>query len=119
MTTFVVKDGQLTLTDGSTASAYSGSSQAWDDPTREAEKGVGPIPAGTWAIGAPHDSPHTGPFSLPLEPVAGTETFGRSGFLIHGDSAAEDHTASHGCLVCSRGARMAIDEDPDRTLVVI
>src|ERR1035438_5538324 len=34
-----------------------------------------------------------------LTPESGTNTFGREGFLIHGDSVQNPGTASHGCII--------------------
>jgi hypothetical protein len=44
--------------------------------------------------------------------------FGRSGFLIHGDNAEMNHTASDGCIILSHDIREQIDESEDRVLIV-
>jgi hypothetical protein len=45
------------------------------------------------------DDPHTGLGTIVLEPCDGNEMFGRAGFRIHGDSAAHNKGASHGCII--------------------
>jgi Protein of unknown function (DUF2778) len=119
MTTFSIKAGQIVCATAA-GPAYSGAPGHVDDPTAEAIKACGPIPEGTWAIGAMiADGGKLGPNVLPLEPVAGTVTFGRGGFFIHGDNAAHDETASEGCIIAGQMLREAIDQDPDRTLQVV
>jgi hypothetical protein len=45
--------------------------------------------------------------------------FGRSGFLVHGDSRAHEGGASEGCIVIDRLTRMAMSFDSDKTLEVV
>jgi hypothetical protein len=100
--------------------AYSGAPGYVDDPSAEAIKKCGPIPAGDWIIGAMvADGGKLGPNVLPLTPAEGTATYGRGGFWIHGDNAEHDETGSEGCIVTGPTVRQAIDADPDRTLTVI
>jgi len=40
-----------------------------------------------------------------LTPIEGTDTFGRSGFMVHGDNQALNHSASEGCIVAPRFIR--------------
>ena len=69
----------------------------------------GPIPRGKWEIGAFFDDPGgKGQVVAHLTPCDGTETFGRSGFLIHGDNSALNHSASEGCIVAPRVIREQI-----------
>jgi hypothetical protein len=118
MTTFSIKARQI-ICPSAVGPAYSGAPGYVDDPSAEEIKACGPIPEGTWAIGAMiPDGGHLGPNVLPLEPVAGTVTFGRGGFFIHGDNAKHDESASEGCIIVSPMLREAIDQDPDRTLSV-
>lgn len=79
-----------------------------NNPDAQALHGVGPIPRGRWIIGSPYDTKTHGPFVLPLTPAASTETFGRDGFLIHGDAVVEPGTASEGCIILPRTAREEI-----------
>ena len=79
---------------------------------------VGPIPAGTWSIGKPYTDPEKGPIVMALTPQRMTETYGRSGFLIHGDNPQMNHSASEGCIVAAHDIRQAIAASDDTTLVV-
>jgi hypothetical protein len=51
-----------------------------------------------------------------LDPLPGTDMFGRSLFRIHGDNSA--HNASHGCIILSRKLRDQIAASQDRLLDV-
>ena len=101
---------------------YSGFGEGRDNPAMEQIHDVGPIPRGFWAIGDPEcmtsTGPH-GPFVLPLTPLDGTETFGRTGFLCHGDSIDHAGSASHGCIVINRHVREEIAASHDQLLKVI
>lgn len=66
---------------------------------------VGPIPRGLWAVGAARKWRGM-PFVYDLTPHEGTETFGRTEFLIHGDNAIGD--ASTGCIILDRPHRLAL-----------
>lgn len=107
------RDGQLVST------GYSGLGRGKNNPVMQAAVGVGPIPRGLWTIGAPYDSPNTGPYTLGLAPKAGTDTRGRSAFRIHGDSIAHPGQASHGCIILPRPIRERIWRSGDRDLEVI
>lgn len=119
MLTFNRREG--TLTGEVTASGiWSGHKNAANDPSREQEHGVGPLPAGTYAIGALRDGEHLGPDVMNLDPLPGTNTFGRSLFRIHGDFAGDtDHSASDGCIIAPRAVRLAINQIADRRLCVV
>jgi len=82
----------------------------------------GPIPRGRYTIGAVEfadvDGPH-GPFVLPLTPAAANEMFGRTGFLIHGDSIEHPGFASRGCIILARPTREAIAQSGDADLEVV
>lgn len=101
------------------AVGYTGHGQGVDDPALQSEPDVGPIPQGRYSIGPAQTHPHLGPLAMALTPASGTDTFGRSGFFIHGDNAALDHSASHGCIVLARPAREAIAASADRALEVV
>lgn len=96
--------------------AYSGNGAGRNNPVMENVRNVGPIPAGTWRIGRARHSPRTGPISMDLTPTRGTNTYGRTAFLIHGDNLT--HTASDGCIILSRSVRQQINQSSDRELVV-
>jgi type VI secretion system (T6SS) effector TldE1-like protein len=128
--TFVIRSGAILIDGVQVGSGYAGNGSAINDPFACNEPGVGPLPPGEYAIQEPIDSPHTGPFSLPLVPdPVKNQMFGRGDFLIHGGLANEpcdspsvtpggSRTASHGCIVTCREVRAAIDNDPDRILAV-
>lgn len=98
---------------------YSGFGVGKDNPNMEHVRDVGPIPRGSYAIGPAHSDPEKGPMVMALVPRADTSTFGRGGFLIHGDSLEHPGEASHGCIILDRVAREAIAASPDRTLQVV
>jgi Protein of unknown function (DUF2778) len=80
---------------------------------------VGPIPQGLWTIGAPYTDPLKGPVVMRLTPdETTTDTFGRSVFLIHGDSINTPGHASEGCIVLPHDVRVAISLSPDKLLNV-
>ena len=98
---------------------YSGFGDGENNPAMQDVHDIGPIPQGTWLIGDAVDTTTHGPIVMPLTPVADTETFGRGGFLIHGDSIEHPGLASHGCVVLSHTIREEISASDDRVLEVI
>lgn len=108
-------DGELRF------SGYSGAgltvAEGRNNLAMEGAVGKGPIPTGRYAIGAPHDSPHTGPFTLNLDPLPGTNTLGRSEFRIHGNNRVNN--ASHGCIILPVDARHVIWDSGDHVLEVV
>jgi len=111
------KDGILV-----SKTCYSGIGEGLNNPKLEATPNVGPIPQGFWKIcGPPVETKEHGPYVLRLEPVNGTETFGRSGFLMHGDSVehAGEYVASHGCIIADRATRTRVWQSGDVDLHVI
>jgi len=59
-----------------------------------------------------------GPYVLPLTPSLNNQMFGRSGFLIHGDSVVNPGTASEGCIILPRAVRQQIWGAGDHVLQV-
>lgn len=104
------------------AAGYSGRDtdavQGKNNPVAEGVRDVGPIPRGRYQIGPVFDSQEHGPVVMRLTPEPGTDTFGRDGFLIHGDSIQMPGTASHGCVILPRPARLAVAASADRELEV-
>lgn len=114
--------GQLISPSGEVFTAYSGHGVGVNNPTLQNVKDVGPIPSGIWYFQAPIDTVDHGPYALPLIPDAKTETFGRSGFMFHGDEVKHpcQHLASLGCLIGCKMARQQVWEgSEDHTLNVI
>src|SRR5438270_6415099 len=99
------KDGILVDT------GYSGHGSGLNNPDAEMLADIGPIPKGMWSIiGPPQNTETHGPYVMKLYPQKGTITFGRDGFLIHGDSVEFPglKTASHGCIIMPRATRSRI-----------
>jgi len=83
-------------------------------------RNVGPIPQGDWTInGPPVNAAEHGLYVLRLGPKDGTETFGRTGFLMHGDSKSAPGTASQGCVIMPRTVREQVWNSGDRDLQVV
>jgi hypothetical protein len=78
---------------------YSGQAQYLNNLLYQADHNTGPLPAGTYTITAINDDPHRGAHTCVLTPNPANQMFGRSGFLIHGDTANRTHTASDGCII--------------------
>lgn len=97
---------------------YSGIGNGKNNPDAQATPNYGPIPCGVWLVGAPFDSPNTGPFTLPLTPAPGTDALNRDDFRIHGDSILHPGSASHGCIILPHDVRVRINAELDRTLSV-
>lgn len=102
------------------AQGHSGFEDAMDDPKRQGEKHIGPLPAGAYAIGEPYDDPgHLGVFVMRLVPTLGTDVLGRDGntFRVHGMSKLGARESSHGCLIFDRTDRSIISTH--KLLVVV
>lgn len=99
--------------------AYSGFGPGRNNPLMQQIKDLGPIPQGQYEIGKPFDTVTHGPFVLELKPIGPTYTFGRSGFLLHGDSLEHPGKASHGCIAAARRVREAVAQSGDNQLTVI
>ena len=106
--TYHQSSGSMRCTDNATgevvveATGYSGIGPGLNNPAMQniGDPGPiwGPIPQGWWNIGS-HTTTTKGPITIVLTPEPGTDTFGRDDFRIHGDNHANNHTASHGCIV--------------------
>lgn len=90
------------------AQGYSGRGDGLNHPEAQDQHGIGPLPQGTYTIGAPHADEKVGPIAMRLTPAPGNTMFGRGDFLIHGDNAAMNHSASEGCIILPKAARIAI-----------
>ena len=111
--------GQIEHGGDTVAVGYAGAGSCKNDPYQQDIHNRGPIPRGLYTIGAPHDTPTHGPYVLRLEPDPTNDMCGRSGFLIHGDSVSKPGTASQGCIILPRAARVRIWESGDTDLEVI
>lgn len=118
--TYAQKTGELQQDGEHVAIGYSGAAEGKNNPDMQNVANVGPIPRGEWTIsGPPMQTRDHGPYVLRLQPEAETETHGRSGFLMHGDSKAHPGTASHGCIIVPRAIREQVWESGDRDLEVV
>ena len=98
---------------------YAGHGAGLNNPAMQFVEGVGPLPCGWYTIGEPFTHPHCGPFSMRLTPDAANEMFGRAGFLMHGDNADCNHTASDGCIAIDRAIREGVWNSTDHRLLVV
>lgn len=99
---------------------YAGHGEGLNNPDMQNVHDLGPLPRGLYTIGPPHDSPHTGPYTLDLLPDADNKMFGRFAFRIHGDKiGGPPHTASDGCPIFSRTTRELITNSKDNRLRVV
>jgi len=118
--TYSQKTGELQQDGEHVASGYSGAGPGKNNPAMQTVPNVGPIPQGDWTItGPPINTVEHGPYVLRLQPEAGTQTFGRSGFLMHGDSKESPGSASHGCVILPRTVREQVWNSGDRDLQVV
>lgn len=122
MWTYEQRSGELFDARGERAAiGYSGFDGGKNEPTWQEHPDLGPIPRGTYTIGAPEcvqkAGPH-GPFVLRLTPDPDNRMFGRAGFLMHGDSVAHPGSASHGCIILRRAAREIVAASGDNRLHV-
>ena len=96
---------------------YSGRGPHKNNSASEAIRNWGPIPRGTYSIGATTTT--RGPFTIVLTPTSSTDTFGRSAFRIHGDSRRNPGTASEGCVIVGRSSRERSSNSRGSTLRVV
>ena len=102
------------------ARGYSGAEpDGKNNPAMESVPDVGPIPRGEYQIGVPHNTESHGPFVMSLTPMPANEMFGRSGFLMHGDSSEHPGMASKGCIIMPRAVREIVWNSGDHRLRVI
>lgn len=118
--TYSQKSGELEQDGKKVATGYSGAGAGKNNPELQNLHNVGPIPQGDWTVtGPPVDTKTHGPYVLKLTPATETETFGRSGFLMHGDSKEHPGTASEGCIIIPRPVREDVWKSGDRDLKVV
>ena len=116
--TYSQSSGDLSHDGQHIATGYSGHAEGLNNPALQDDHGIGPIPQGSYTIGPASVHPGKGPVVMALDPAPANNMFGRDGFLIHGDTAALDHSASHGCIILARPFREQIANSSDRTLIV-
>jgi len=97
---------------------YSGKDFGKNNPSMERVPYVGPIPHGLYRIGRAVGEAAKGPLTMRLTAIGHT-TFGRTAFLIHGDSIKHPGDASKGCIVLDFGTGSRIARSPDKELEVV
>lgn len=119
MWTFNSANGDLIHSGALMGKGYSGNGAGYLNPLMAHVPDVGPIPSGYWLIGSFFDDPHgKGPLVCRLTPEPESKTYGRSGFMIHGDNHQENHSASEGCIVLPYTLRKLIKDSDDFLLCV-
>lgn len=106
---------------GTSVTGYSGHGDGLNNPAMQNAHDTGPLPQGGYTIQPPHADHKVGPVAMRLVPSPSNEMFGRGDFLIHGDTAAQNHTASHGCIILPHDVRVKIGTavlDGDNQLTV-
>ena len=116
---YVQRTGALYHNDKPVAVGYSGLDEDKNRPESQHIHNRGPIPCGVYRIGDNFDSKTHGPFCLPLTPDLANEMFGRSDFLIAGDSVLDPGRTGEDCIVLYRGTRERIYSSRDRELHVV
>jgi hypothetical protein len=112
--------GQLVDPSGTvTGIGYSGNGPDLNRPASQDVIGHGPCPQGLYTMGPWFDDPEKGPIVTHLAPDPDNEMFGRSGFMIHGDNPAMNHTASDGCIILAHDIRVALSLSADDELNVM
>jgi hypothetical protein len=120
MWTWEIITGRMYADDGTLEGVgYSGNPANKNNPNAQSLVDQGPIPVGEYTINAPEDTVTHGPYVLPLTPDPKNLMWGRSGFLIHGDSVVAPGTASEGCIILARTVRELIWNSNDHVLNVV
>lgn len=97
---------------------YAGATGYKNNSAQECVKNRGPLPRGMYTIGSPHNSAHTGKYTLDLTPNLSNAMCGRSDFRIHGASSQRPLDSSQGCIIVPVRIRKIIWASGDRELKV-
>lgn len=119
MWTYKQVSGELSHEGEHVCFGYSGYGADKNEPESQHKHGLGPIPRGLYVIEEPRDTVTHGPYVMPLTPHPENVMFGRSAFLIHGDSIHDPGTASHGCIILAKLFRLKVWDSGDRLLQVV
>jgi hypothetical protein len=114
---YAQKSGKLTLACKEIGTGYSGKGDGLNNPDKEREKNVGPIPAGLYIVGKPREYKGM-KVCFDLTPD-GHKAQDRAEFLIHGDNKKMDNSASEGCIILSAEVRKIIAESGTTKLRVV
>lgn len=117
---FDTSNGRMTRDGHLVGTGYSGDEDHYNQPDAENMVDQGPIPRGTYTMSKFFDDPGgKGPLVCRLMPKEGTNTFGRSGFMMHGDNAQHSKTGSHGCIVLEHNVRAQVCASGETELEVV
>lgn len=118
--TYQQSTGQLLQDNKLVGVGYSGIGKGENAPECQNIPNLGPIPCGGYTVGDAYDDIGVlGPCVMRLMPLPDTETFGRSGFFMHGDNSLHNQSASHGCIVMGPVTRNLVSTSGDKNLMVI
>lgn len=87
---------------------YSGAPGFKNDPSKQMLRMEGCICEGFYTIEPPVNSPEHGPLAYPLTPDISNRMYGRSGFMLHGDSINHPGCASEGCIIQNHETRQIV-----------
>jgi RHS repeat-associated protein len=94
--------------------AYSGHGIGLNNPSMQNIQNVGPITQGSFTFGREQDyvtaRNHKLKNAMIIKPLPGTYTFGRGGYMFHGDNAAANRSGSEGCIVTDKDTRDQIEK---------
>lgn len=96
---------------------YAGATGYKNDFSQECVSSKGPLPRAVIPL-VPHNSVHTGKYTLDLTPALSNAMCGRSAFRIHGASKKHPLDSSEGCIIASLSVRKSIWASGDRELNV-
>lgn len=124
MWTYCQATGRLTHDVKYVGIGYSGLAQAKNNPDMEQIPNMGCIPRGHYTICAPRNIEDENgniinEYVMDLIPDFDNHMFGRTGFMIHGDSETHPGQASEGCIILAPAIRMEIWASGDRKLEVV
>lgn len=118
--TYEIITGRIYSDSGSLVGVgYSGAPGFKNNPADVMLKNEGPIPPGTYTIGAPQDTVDHGPYAMALTPDPANVMYGRDEFLMHGDNVHQPGTASEGCIIQARDVREDVWNSMDHVLNVV
>lgn len=89
----------------------------FNNPGAQNVRCIGPLPQGVYRCGAWGTYPKVGQIACPLTQTSG-ETFGRSGFFIHGPGALDPLNSSEGCIVVPHDDRIKVMGAKPSTIAV-
>jgi hypothetical protein len=103
-----VASGIFELDGGARAICYSGDGEGKNNVGMQSVAFMGPIPVGSYYIDNRRNDDRHGKDVMPLLPETSTFTFGRGGFMLHGDSIANPGCGSLGCICMPPAARATV-----------